>query len=85
VDRQQLLFLARLTSANTSLGRYVARLMDEAAGRGTTTYTTPLADVEGELGDELMQLARVLLDKGTGSAGRIQNQEDLVHPPAEQA
>ncbi|WP_143532474.1 hypothetical protein [Saccharothrix sp. ALI-22-I] len=52
--------------------------MNDATGSTTTSYTVPLAEVERELGDELMQLARVLLDKAEGTA-----QPDDDHPPPE--
>jgi hypothetical protein len=81
MDRQQLLFLARLTSVNTALGRYIARLMDEAAGHAITTYSVPLADVETELGEELTQLGRALAAKGAGPLPRIAGGKALELPP----
>ncbi|MEV8440784.1 hypothetical protein AB0425_25695 [Actinosynnema sp. NPDC051121] len=66
MDKDELLFIARLTSINTALGRYIARLMDETTGRGTTTYSVPLAEVEHELGQELTRLGRALVAKGAG-------------------
>lgn len=68
MDKAQLAYMSWLTSVNSSLGRYIGRLMNEATGSSTTTYVVSLAEVERELGDELLQLARVLLDKATGSA-----------------
>ncbi|MEU7525978.1 hypothetical protein AB0A74_09610 [Saccharothrix sp. NPDC042600] len=80
MDKDELLFLARLASVNTALGRYIARLMDEAAGRGTTTYSVPLAEIEDELGQELMQLGRVLVAKGTGQQSGTATGTDLELP-----
>jgi hypothetical protein len=71
MDKGELQFVSWLASVNTSLGRYIARLMDEAAGHSTTTYVVPLADVETDLGEELMKLGRALTAKGAGRPSRI--------------
>jgi hypothetical protein len=67
VDKQQLVFTARLSSVNSLLGRYIARLMNEADPLTRTEYTVPLVEMEREVGVELVELARVIL---TESAGR---------------
>ncbi|WP_158849573.1 hypothetical protein [Saccharothrix deserti] len=48
MDKDELLFLSWLTSVNTALGRYIARLMDEATGHDTTTCSTSPAEIESE-------------------------------------
>jgi hypothetical protein len=75
VDKQQLVFTARLSSVNSLLGRYIARLMNEADPLTRTEYTVPLVEMEREVGVELVELARVIL---TESAGRTAETATVV-------
>ncbi|WP_158839455.1 hypothetical protein [Saccharothrix deserti] len=66
MNQQELLFSARLSSVNSLLGRYIARLMNEADPLSRTEYTVPLAEVEQEVGTELAKLAHAILNKAAG-------------------
>lgn len=82
MDKQQLLFNAWVTSVNTSLGRYIARLMTEADPRSTTEFTTALAQVEQDLADELLELAHVLFQKSADRPYTVPNSSHQpVQPP----
>lgn len=63
MDKRELLFNTWLSSVNTQLGRYITRLLTEADPHSTTEYTTPLSDVERELGAALIELGMAISDK----------------------
>lgn len=73
MTKGELLFNAWLTSVNQRLGRYTVRLMDEAAPASTTEYTVPLAEVEAELGEDLMELALAISEKAVGGLPQPDN------------
>ncbi|CCH29321.1 hypothetical protein BN6_20000 [Saccharothrix espanaensis DSM 44229] len=60
VNRAELEFIARITRANTLLGRYCARLMDEADPLCTTEYTVPLHNIERDLSREVIELGDLI-------------------------
>ncbi|MBB5958978.1 hypothetical protein FHS29_005587 [Saccharothrix tamanrassetensis] len=81
MTRDELLFSAWLTSLNFRLGRYAVRLLDEVNPLATTTYTTDLASVEAQLGDELRELANALLDKAAGLPFPVQPAAERPRTP----
>ena len=81
MDKHELQYLSWLTSVNTALGRYIARVMDEATGHDTTTYSVSTAETESELGEALMQLGRALVAAGAGQPPAITGGPSLELPP----
>lgn len=66
MDEDELRFNSWLTSVNSQLGRYTARLLTEADPLSTTEYTTPLHVVEQQLGAALIELGHTVTDKAAG-------------------
>lgn len=81
MNKQQLLFNAWVTSVNTSLGRYIARLMTEADPHCTTEFTTPLPEVEWDLAGELLVLAHALFQKAADRGFEIPDTRGERHEP----
>lgn len=82
MNKEELVHLAACTNLNSELGRYVARVMDEANDNGHTEYTTPIDDVKRALGAQMVELGEALqrrLPAGPLVIEHVAQQEDAVH------
>jgi hypothetical protein len=58
MNHDELVIAAELSSVNQDVARYIGRVLD--VDRGRTEFTTPLSDVERELGARLVAVGRAL-------------------------
>ena len=66
MDKLELIFNARLSSVDSLLGRYIARLLNEADPPSCTEYTVPPAHLEQEVGAEPAGPAHAVLARSAG-------------------
>ncbi|MGH3876670.1 MAG: hypothetical protein ACRDSK_06485 [Actinophytocola sp.] len=58
MNHDELVLLAELSSVNQDMARYIGRVLD--VDRGLTEFTTPLSEVERELGARLVAVGQAL-------------------------
>ncbi len=64
MNHDELVRVAELSSVNQEVARYIGRVLD--VDRGLTEFTTPLSEVERELGARLVAVGKALEAQAQG-------------------